>query len=798
MDPITKPFRMSRIVAGIPQRLARLARPALDWATGIALQIRSWIRPNRLTLRSRNRWWRSRSVGLKLTLLVAAVVAGLLGTLLAGGYIFWRGTLRKEIAARLNSVAESRRDMVQAHLGQLRQRAELNSTRGELLGYLLEFTDQPDTDNRHWSQLHLTRMVDGDSVLAARLADLQGRVQIAADPAEAGMDVGDEPAFQAGLVESYVSPPVRSGRRFQSVISAPVRRFESGRLAVGVLLLTVDVTPLATALVDTTGLGQTGEVLLGMRENGNIRYIFPPRYRTETLALPMDKAPAMAAAIEGQERMARNPDYRGEPVLAAGRPIGYGNWGLVAKMDEREAYAPITRAGRYAVLLGAIVGLAGLGAAALVARGFTRPLRQLAAGAHRVATRDYDTPVPAEGEDELGMLAVRFNEMTAAIRARRAERDASEAALQASEARLATVVENLSEGLVIGDIHGTVFHWNPAALEMHGYGSLEECRRFLAEFVGTFELRSIGGRVLPFEEWPMPLIISGRVLRDYVVRLRRLDQDWEKIVVYSGSMVRSAGGEMLAFLSITDNTERIQAELQLEQSLKDLREAQAELVRRERLATLGQLAGSVAHELRTPLGVIRNGTFYLNMVMPKGDDELSQIVAEIERAVGNSDHIIGEMLDFVREAPGMTESFPVGDAIARALMLVPIPGNISLRSPAAGEGPVVHATLDQITRIFINLIQNGVQAMPDGGELEITEINVDGQRVCVQVRDTGCGIPEENLTKVFEPLFTTKTKGIGLGLAISRRYAILNGGDLSVESGTGTGTIFRLILVSAG
>ena len=147
------------------------------------------------------------------------------------------------------------------------------------------------------------------------------------------------------------------------------------------------------------------------------------------------------------------------------------------------------------------------------------------------------------------------------------ERKQAEQALHESEARLAAVMENLMEGLIIADGKGRVFYWNSAALAMFGYASMDECRRRLAEFAETFEVRPLDDdRGLPVADWPISRVLSGEVLRNLEVRTRRLDQGWEKILSYSGWLIRSASGEMLAFVSISDITERKRVEHALQRS----------------------------------------------------------------------------------------------------------------------------------------------------------------------------------------------------------------------------------------
>ena len=385
-----------------------------------------------------------RSLVTKLTLLVGLTLAAFIAALLAAGFHFGREVLQNEIDAHLSSVASSRRAMVMAHLSQLKLRAELLADHGEFRGYLHNLkTDQPDTSNERYSQVRLDDLTDHRKILSALLADWTGRVLLANKGADTGMELAGDPAFVEGMDGPYVGLPQAVGDHFQVVLSAPIHSYDVTRKHIGVLMMTVDISPLAAAVRDATGLGRTGEVMLGIREGDEARILFPPRHREQNMAIPLDNEPAMAAALEGREFLGATRDYRGERVLASSLPVGYGGWGLLTKMDAREAYAPIARALRYVLLAGGVVAAAGLVAAYLLARRIARPVQRLVQAASRVADGDYDTPAPIESADEFGVLTARFNEMTAAIRSRAAERDAKEAALQESELRLKAVGDHL-------------------------------------------------------------------------------------------------------------------------------------------------------------------------------------------------------------------------------------------------------------------------------------------------------------------------------------------------------------------
>ena len=238
-------------------------------------------------------------------------------------------------------------------------------------------------------------------------------------------------------------------------------------------------------------------------------------------------------------------------------------------------------------------------------------------------------------------------------------------------------------------------------------------------------------------------------------------------------------------------------EERVEQRSRELRDAQDQLVRRERLALLGQLSGGMAHEIRNPLAVIKNAVYYLRETGDQFDEESRQCLHEIETEVKSANHIITELLDYTRDPKHSSEQFPLREAVERALKTTEIPDSIHLERAACHGVLDVSADRGQVERIVGNLLRNAVQAMPDGGTLTVT-CNANSGEATVTVKDTGLGIADEDLQRVFEPLFTRKAKGIGLGLAISKRYADLHHGRLEVQSKLGQGSTFQLILPLAG
>jgi len=224
---------------------------------------------------------------------------------------------------------------------------------------------------------------------------------------------------------------------------------------------------------------------------------------------------------------------------------------------------------------------------------------------------------------------------------------------------------------------------------------------------------------------------------------------------------------------------------------EDLRAAQSKLVRSERLAVLGQLSGGVAHEIRNPLHVISTSLYYLQMTQPDLPARQREHLERIEHHVGVASRIIAELLDYARVPQSDPELFPLWQMLDEALSEFTLPAGVRV-TRVVPERPVwVRADRGQLGIVARHLIRNALQAMPEGGELSLSVSARDGCAVA-EVTDTGAGIDPQHLAAVFEPLFTTKVKGIGLGLAISKVYVELHGGRLEVESEAGRGATFRM------
>jgi signal transduction histidine kinase len=236
---------------------------------------------------------------------------------------------------------------------------------------------------------------------------------------------------------------------------------------------------------------------------------------------------------------------------------------------------------------------------------------------------------------------------------------------------------------------------------------------------------------------------------------------------------------------------------QLQQALHELRDTQDQLVQAERLAAVGRLAASVAHELRSPLTVMRNSIYYLDRLASlnrlDSPDTVRRYLAKIDDEIERQSKIINDLLFFSRNRPRKLVDVDLNSILYETTLRVTMPESVKLEL-ALAELPSLRADADQLSQVFVNLVTNAVQAMPQGGHLQIVSSLSDQMFAQVQVRDTGVGMDADALARLFQPFFTTKEKGIGLGLSVTKSIVEAHRGTIEVDSIVGVGTCFTIKL----
>jgi len=242
---------------------------------------------------------------------------------------------------------------------------------------------------------------------------------------------------------------------------------------------------------------------------------------------------------------------------------------------------------------------------------------------------------------------------------------------------------------------------------------------------------------------------------------------------------------------------------ELHLSNEQLASTQQALMHSERLASMGQLAAGIAHEVNNPLGVV---LLYAHMLLEEAEKsptlrpDLEMIVAQADRCK----KIVAGLLNFARQNKVLLQETRVHDLVLQGIRSVPIPNRIRWRMEFDDPNLVAELDRDQMTQVLTNLISNAIEAMPESGQLTV-RARADGDRLALMVTDTGTGISKENLNKIFEPFFTTKPmgKGTGLGLPVSYGIVKMHNGDIKVQSNDdpaagATGTCFTVSVPRLG
>lgn len=362
--------------------------------------------------------------------------------------------------------------------------------------------------------------------------------------------------------------------------------------------------------------------------------------------------------------------------------------------------------------------------------------------------------------------------------------------LEESETRYRSLVEQSIQGLIVIK-NLQIIYANPAFSRISGY-SREELL--------LFSLDDIKNLLHPEDReyaWNhLQQRLEEEVLSQYEFRIIRKDGEVRWVQIHASNI--QYGGEPAVQTAIMDITELKRAKIKLKEYSKELekmvekrteklRNAQAELVRKERLAMLGQLAGSVGHELRNPLGVISNSAYFLRMRSKDDDEKIQKHLDIIERSIKKADKIISDLLNFSRIKEPIRTSSNINHIIKDALDRIKIPEDIIVNTDLDESIPNIQVDPDQIQQVSSNIINNAIQAMPEGGKLKIKTVS-DKDHIFIVVKDTGEGIPKEHIENIMKPLFTTRKKGIGLGLAIVKSIIDGHNGDIDIESTKGKGT----------
>ncbi len=348
--------------------------------------------------------------------------------------------------------------------------------------------------------------------------------------------------------------------------------------------------------------------------------------------------------------------------------------------------------------------------------------------------------------------------------------------LEESKKFLENVFAASPDAITVADLNGNIIECNQAALGVHKCSSRYELiGENLLALVAKHDHRRV-------EENLKKIVEIGAIKNMEYVLLKKDGREFPAEI--SGGIIKDSSGNSLGFVIITKD-------------VTDRKNLQKRLVVHEKMAAIGQLAAAVSHDIRNPLSVIKNSTYFLQMRLKGSTDEkVEKHLAILEKEINYTNLIISDLLDFAKKKPLDLRKTDLNQLLGSALSSVSKTENVRVVTKFGKIRPILLDS-EQMRRVFMNIILNGFQAMPDGGELVIQTSKHDGLIETV-FKDTGAGISEENMQKLFTPFFSTKRAGVGLGLSICKQIVEDHGGNITVESEENQGSTFTIKLPNQG
>ena len=476
------------------------------------------------------------------------------------------------------------------------------------------------------------------------------------------------------------------------------------------------------------------------------------------------------------------------PVLVDGRKWGTVRLGLSKQRMEAELRR--TRLELGALTL--VTLLLGSVAAALVARRIARPVQQLAEGAAAISRGELNQRIEPSTGDEIGRLAAAFNHMAAQLLQQRTALEEAHAGLRRQFEELAdlksytdNILGSLISGIVTIDLDGRVVTLNPTAELLTGFFRGEAAGRYCTElFAHTPEISDLLTETLA----------SRAPIASVPLTLRRRNGSTLPIE-FSTAPLKGGEGKDLGVIGVFRDVTLV-------------RRLESDLRRSDRLAALGTLAAGFAHEIKNPLTSLL--TFSRHLDRKFGDPNFrerfgSVVPRELERING----IVERLLELARPSRMSFTLVRLPELIDRALELYVDQFDdrrVEVVREYARDVPPIQADKDALYRVFVNLVANALDAMPRGGRLTVRASWAGTgdpvppahwrptSRVKVEVEDTGVGIEPSENDRIFNPFYTTRDSGTGLGLALAHKIVQDHGGVISFQSARGRGTTFTIVL----
>ncbi len=444
------------------------------------------------------------------------------------------------------------------------------------------------------------------------------------------------------------------------------------------------------------------------------------------------------------------------------------------------------------------VALAAILILSLVVAKFTKPITRLTRIATRMADGNLDQQISIAGRDEIRTLSQSFSNMRDAIRQKireleeeNRERKKAEEALAAEKERLSVTLRSIGDGVITTDVSGNVIFLNKVAEHITGWPNSEAATRPISEI---FHVINEGSREKP-DYSILQIINDGQIIdsRDLIL----INRDGQEINITSnGAPILNADSEIIgAVLVFRDITEFLKTE--------------KELLKVTKLESVGILAGGIAHDFNNILAAIL-GNINLALFDKTLQDKTRELLAAAEKASLRAKDLTQQLLTFARGGDPVKEVSSLETVIKDSANFVLHGDKVACHFTIPDDLWLVEIDKGQISQVIQNIVLNGSHAMPEGGIITISAENVhagdypflntnkDAGFVKIAIKDCGIGMSPHIMEKIFDPYYSTKKEGNGLGLAITQSITMKHNGHLTVESTPGIGSTFALFLPASG
>ncbi len=463
-------------------------------------------------------------------------------------------------------------------------------------------------------------------------------------------------------------------------------------------------------------------------------------------------------------------NYLGQNVVGSISSINENDWKFIVEIDRNEAFKPIVFLQIILTSGISLTILSVVGSSIYFSKKLVSPIKNLESATLQIKKGNYNPALSISSNDEIGHLGKSFSEMAQSL-----------SVVHAMNSSLVKKYQDLYEkspGLNRTiNLEGTIIDCNQPYADEFGYTKDEIFGKSIFEFVAEESMSDMHDS---FNSWRNNGIVNNK-----------------EIIFQRKDGTKFPG--LLSAANLYDEDGNLIGSNTVIRNIEDIKSAQKEIgdLRIKRLSVVGELTARIAHDMRNPLSILKN-TVEMLLIKRKDriDNEEQTQWERVQRAIDRMNHQVEDVLDYLRVTPIQKSVYPLSSMFKDSIERIKIPDFISIHPPK--NEILVYCDPEKIEVVLVNLVMNAVQAMAgNSGSISVSGFEDEKKNTVIEVKDTGPGIPQELIPKIFDPLFTTRQIGTGLGLPSCKNIIERHGGKINVDSVVGVGTTFTIVLPPA-